>query len=532
MSARVGAIAIAAGVALAAAHGACVLAIEAAAARNRELSVRWTGGLVAEVPSDGVLPRGVSATRTREGEAPGLIVTRYTTRSRGGIERSVAAPQLVGPFQDPAAPPCSGRLVVGQALLDDGRAGPGTIAAIVRRELTAALAGTDVVGLGAFERVGAVHLRWAGLFEVPFESGMFPAGALAAPAPTGYLRGEAVIELSRLDVVVVLGVLPRTDGGRLRFTVGLRARLAVENRALAWIVDRLGLDGIATRFAQGQLDTALLEALGPPPPLPLPGGRSLVVEPCPDRGIEVVGGAYAAVPLRWKLGPAPRDPARPTDEIRPPRRGPVAWPAPSAATTVSIDLDLDGLNGLLYELWRTGYLDELLDGMALHERFNRDETVATYLTLRLSPLRLALPPVIAPAPNDRLDLGLAVAVDVADGATITPAIALGRVALGFAGGDALRADVAIVGLDLTCRPEVDRLVPCYGDVVSTVRDATVGTHAALGEALTDVLTALFAERELGATAAPAVLTLDSPRAAVLAGGRVVRLDLTAAARVP
>lgn len=527
MSARVGGLAIAAGLALAAAHALCVPMIERAVARNPDLHVVWAGALAADAPSTGTLPRDVHAVRTQEGSAPGLVVTRWTTRHRGGLERSVAAAQLVGPFQDPAAPPCTGRLVVGQRLLDDGAGGPGTIAAIVRTELTAALAGVDEIGIGAFVRVGALSLRWAGLFEVPFESGMFPAGALVSPMPTGYLRGEATIEFERVDVVVVLGVLPRTDAGTLRFSVGVRARLAVDNRALRWIVDRLGLDRLATRFARGQLDTALLSALGPPPPLPLPGGRELLVEPCPDRGVEIVADSHAAVPLRWRLGPAPHDPARAGVAIRPPRRGPVPWPAPAPGTTVSLDLDLDGLNGLLYELWRTGYLDERLDELALHDRFNRDETVATYLTLRLSPLRLALPPVVAPAPSDRLRLGLVLAVDVADRAAITPAIALGQLDVAFTAGDRLRADVAVTGLDLTCRPRPDRLVPCYGDVVSTVRDATVGTHAALGDALAGVLTDLFAGRRLAADAAPAVLDLDDPRATILAGGRAVRLDLAA-----
>lgn len=519
MSARVGAIAIAAGVAVVALHAALVPVLVDATARPA-LEVTWDGGLVADAPSDGEVAAGVHAERTRDGAAPGLVVTRYTTRYRGGVTRSVAAAQLVGPFQDPAAPPCSGRLVVGQRLLDDGAAGPGTVAAIVRRELERELAGTEAFAIGKFQRVGALGLRWVGLFDVPFESGMFPAAALRAPTPTGYLRGEAVLQYERVRAKVVFGLVPRTDGGRLGFTVGLQVRLAVDSRALSWLADRVGADRLATRFAEGQLDTALLAALGPPPPLPLGEGRTLTVEICPDRPVEIAADRHAALPVRWKL-------TAPAGEIRPPARGPIAWPAPSPSTTLALDLDLDGVNGLLYELWRTGFLDAQLDRLDLAGRFNRDPTVASFLTLRLSPLRLALPPVVAPAPPDRLRLGLVAAVDVADRDRITAATALGAIELGFRPGDAIAPEVAVAGLELTCHPRPHTLVPCYGDLVAAVRDATGDTHAALGAALGEVLTGLFVGRTLGAEQVPATLALDRARASTIAGGQGVRVELDA-----
>lgn len=521
MSARVGAGAVAIGVAIAAVHAALVPALVDATARP-PLRVRWPGALVADTPGVGTLVGGADATVTRDGDGPGLVVTRFTARYRGGLERTAAAAQLVGPFQDPADPPCTGRLAVGQRLLDDGHAGPGTIAAIVRHELTHALTGTEIFAIGRFVRVDTVHLRWVRLFDVPFESGIFPAEALRAPLPSGYLRGEATVVFDRLRVVVVLGLLPRTDGGTLAFTVGVKAHLQVDNRALAWVADRLDADRFATRFARGQLDTALLAALGPPPPLPLPGGRTLTIELCTDRGIEIASDHHASVPLRWRLTAPPGQPP-----IRPPRRGPVAWPPPRDDATVTVDLDLDGVNGLLYELWRTGYLDELLDQLDLAGRFNTHPTVATYLTLRLSPLRLALPPVVAPAPPDRLRLGLVLAVNVADRARTTAATALGFLDVGFAPGDGIRAEVGVAGLELTCHPRPGELEPCYGDLVAAVRDATGDTHAALGAALSTVLTDLFVGRTLAADAAPATVVLDRARAAVIAEARALRLELDA-----
>ncbi|MBK9036968.1 MAG: hypothetical protein IPL61_37910 [Myxococcales bacterium] len=522
MTARTGAAAIGLGVALVAAHVALVPAWVARTARPT-LAVEWPHGLVSDELGVGAVTPGVDATVTRDGAAPGLVVTRYTARYRGGITRTVAAPALVGPFQDPSAPPCTGRIAVGQRLLDGDA---GSVAAIVRAELTAALRTTEVFAIGAFQRVDAIALRWVGLYDVPFEAGMFPAKARAAPAPGGYLRAEATVVFERVKIVVVLGALPRTDGGALGFTVGLRAHVAVDNRALAWLVDRLGVDRLATRFARGQLDTALLAALGPPPPLPLPGGGELAIEVCPDVPVEVVADHHAAVALRWRLT-APVAPAAGQAAIRPPRRGPVAFPPPRADATITIDLDLDGVNGLLYQLWRTGFLDRELDQLDLAGRFNHHPVVETYLTLRLSPLRLALPPVLAPAPPDHLRLGLVAAVAIGDGAQVTPATAVGQVALGFAPGDQIATDVAIAGLDLSCEPRPGHLEPCYGDVVAAVRDSTGDTHAALGAALSTVLTDLFVGQRLAADAAPAELAIDGARAETIVAATAVRLELAA-----
>ena len=61
---------------------------------------------------------------------------------------------------------------------------------------------------------------------------------------------------------------------------------------------------------------------------------------------------------------------------------------------VALD-DEDALNALLYELWRSGYLDRRLAGAGLDRRFNDDPLVTELLSIRISPPRLALPPVIA-----------------------------------------------------------------------------------------------------------------------------------------
>ncbi|MEZ4400553.1 MAG: hypothetical protein R3B06_11075 [Kofleriaceae bacterium] len=522
MSGRAGGAAVGLGVAVAAAHLALLPAWIAATARP-SLAVTWPTGLAAETPGTGTVAAGVAAEVTRDGDGPGLVTTRFTAHYRGGVTRTATAATLVGPFQDPAAPPCSGRLVVSQRLLD--RADDGSVIAVLRRELHATLDGTEVFGLGRFRSVDDVSLRWTGLADRPAEAGMFPRQAVRAPTPGGYLRAQATVAFDRLKLVVVVGALPRTDGGELGFTVGVRAHLAVDNRALAWLVDRLGVDRLATRLARGQLDRALVSTLGPPPPLVLPDGQTLTIALCRDRPVAVVDGAYAALPLAWQLGPAV--PTADGVAIRPPARGPVAWPPPDADADLTIDLDLDGVNGLLYELWRTGQLDRQLDRLALADRFNQHPTVAGFLSLRLAAPRLALPPVVAPAPPDHLRLGVVAALTITDGDRATPATAIGSAEIGLAGGDAIAAAVAITGLDATCAPAPHRLEPCYGVVFDAIRDATGDTHAALGAALSTTLTELFVARRVEAAQAPAALIIDRARAAVIADGGAVRLALAA-----
>jgi hypothetical protein len=516
------------GIAIALAHAALVPALMAATARET-FEVRWPGTLAADTPADGHATAG--AAQSREGGAPGLTWTRWTVAYRGGIERSVGVAQLVGPFQDTAAPPCSGRLVVGQQLLDDGKASPNTVAGIIAAELTREMKGTSQPGAGTFRRVEDVKVRWAELD--PRDLGLFPAAAMRAPQPTGMLRAEVVLVFDRVRVPVTIGALPRIDGGSLGFTIGMRARLDFENRVLDWVNARVGGDAIVSRIASGQLDTALLAALGAPPPLTLPGGPTLTVELCGDRAIEMREDAWAAVPLRWKLG-APVDARDGGPAIRPPLRGPMQFPPPATGAALTLDLDLDGLNGLLFELWRSGWLDARLDELAAHERFNRDETVMTYLTLRLSPLRLALPPVLRPGPGGAMALDLAARVDIADGALVTPALAWASVAIALrapanAGDPPLAADVGVTALELSCEPSPGLLRPCYGDVVAAIRDAAPSTHAMMADTLTSTLTRIFVDQKLSASGAPAALRLVGARGRTLADGehRGVRIELDA-----
>ena len=537
---RAGAAAVLAGVALFAAHALVAPRLVAWTARPA-LEVEALGPDIVDDPARagaaGRVREGVRAIEDDDGAAPGLVRHRWIARYRGGVERAVGRVRLVGPLQDVAAPPCGGRLAVGQRLLDDGHAGEGTVAAVVARELTAALRDVDVTGAGDFQRLSKLEVRWASLVAHPYEVGMFGQAALRAPLPMGYLRASAIAHFARVDVPIVVGALPRIDDGELGFTVGVRARLDFDNRVLDWINAKIGGDRLVTRMANGQLDRSLLAALGPPPPLPLPGGRTLTVELCPGRAIEITEGAAAIVPVRWRLGAARAGAA----EVRPPAHPPIAWPAVDPSAPLTLDLDLDGLDALAYELWRTGYLDELLASLDLPRRFNEHPLVRELLSLRLAPVTLALPPTLARGEGDRLRLALALAVDVHDGAQVTPAHAWGVLDVGLGGGApvaaapaAITSSVELAGLALTCEPAPRRLVPCYADLVASVRDATGDVHATMSDALGGALTALFVDRQLAADGAPAALRITGAQARVVPVGAqaVVRVELAAHLEAP
>ncbi len=540
---RAGAVAVLAGVGLLAAHAVLGPALVAWTARP-SLRVQADGPRVVASPAGagvgGHALDGVVAHEDEDGTRPGLVRHRWSMRYRGGVERTVGRVRLLGPLQDLAAPPCSGRLAVGQALLDDGQAGPGTVSAVLARELTAALADVDNVAAGPFRKLERLQVRWTALVERPFEVSMFPASALRAPMPTGYLRAEAIARFRWVDVPIVVGALPRIDDGTIGFTIAVRARLDFDNRVLDWVNDRLDGDAMVTRLANGQLDTSLLAALGPPPPLELPGGRTLVVELCPDRAVEIGPGSHAAVPVRWRLG----GPVGPVGDelIRPPAHGPVTWPPPDPAAALTLDLGLDGLDGLAYELWRTGYLDELLARLDLPRRFNEHPLVAELLSLRLAPLRLALPPTLGVGPGDSLRLAIAAAVEIGDGALVTPASAWGVLDIVLDGArpaapgvaPAIATRVELAGLALTCEPTPGLLTPCYADLVASVRDSTTAVHGAMADALGGALTELFVDRRLSDAAAPAALAITSARGKTLRVGdqAMVRVELAARLEPP
>lgn len=494
--------------------------------------------------------RTVDDPGTWVGAGAGLRRVRWSASYRGGFHRAVGATQLVGPFQDPAAPPCSGRVAIGQRLLDDGTASPGTIAHLVRRLLAEQLAGQGSFPVGDFLGVEELHLTWAEPALHPEDAEVL-AEATRGEYTIGYLRTTAVLRFERVAVPVRLVIVPRLEGERLAVRVAAHARLAFENRVAQWLSDLVGADRLATSMARQQLGQVVIAGLEPPPPVPLPGGGELRFVPC-GRQPEVVDGSHAALPFAVAISPLPGQPHHlpPLLPVGPPPLPPAssmtatdgaaaasvaAAAAAGAAPRVALELDLNGLNALLYGAWRDGFLDRQLAAAGLDARFNSDPTVATYLSLRLTSPRLALPPVVT-ASGEGLRLSAETVLQLVDGTARTTGHAWTAMQLTMAplapgaASSALRA--SLHQLELTCEPRPGVLAPCYPDIVAAMSARTIDFDTALTAALSAILAGIFVDRTLGGDLGggaelPADLVIRgvTPSLRTAGGAAALRLDL-------
>ncbi|MDX2091307.1 MAG: hypothetical protein SFX73_25840 [Kofleriaceae bacterium] len=508
------------GLGVVAAH-AVAFTLLAARCHGTELSVEIAPAqAAAQLALDGTTPPEladrVEIDDTDAPAGPGLVRRRWVVRYRGGFERAVYAAQLVGPFQDPAARACTGRITVAQSLLDK-------IAAELAAALDKELAGENILGAGKFERVTDVTLRWAGPPIWPWDIGFIGA------APHGFVRVELRVEFTRIAIPLTIALVPQPATTELKFRIAASASLDFNNGVAQWVSDKLGGDKLATRIARDHIDGALLSALAPPPPFALPGGNELRFTYC-NEPAEIVDGVSGSLPFAVALGRA-GDPS-----ILPPRIG--RAPRQSSTAPLSIDLDLDALNAVLYELWRTGVLDAELAKAGLDARFNEDPVVAEFLTLRLAPLRLALPPVITTSSRG-LRLHADARVAITDRDTTTTGHVWGG--LEFTVGpdrhvsappkrgtdvDALAPlEVDLGVLDLTCERAANVRVPCYADLVSAIRGRGSEFHGALTRAFTSLLADIFVERRLAATGLPAELVIRRAVPRITRAGNNASLQL-------
>ncbi len=510
------------GLAVVATHAIGFVAL-ATRCHGTELSVLVSAADVSPVLAiDGVTPpeladRVITSLQDDAPPGPGLHRKRWSVAYRGGFARSVGTAQLVGPFQDPAAEGCSGRVVVAQRLLDDGTAGPGTIAGQVKTLLEAELAGESVFPIGDFTRIDGMTLRWARLEWHPEDR------AAINEAPDGYVRAAANIVFDRVEIPIVIALIPARATTELPFRVVTRADLAFDNRVAQWFSDKLGGDKLATRLARRQIDGSLLTALAPPPPFDLPGGGTLRFNYCGEPA-EILEGTSGALPFAVEIQTAAKTPL-----VLPPKRGRAAHAPIAPTATLALDLDLDALNALLYELWRTGFLDRQLAEAGLDRKFNEDPIVQQFLTIRMSPVTLALPPVIAPT-KGLLRMSADARVTITDGSAPTIGRVWGGLDFTFATAGLAVTTVDLGALELSCERTPTTLVPCYADLVDAIRGRGADFHGALTETFTTLLDELFVERHLGASGLPAELVIRSavPRVTAGAGNASLHLDLTGA----
>ena len=422
------------------------------------------------------------------GRGPGLHRVEWRARYRGGVERRVGWTQMLGPYQDPARPPCSVRFLIGQAFLDDGRAGPGTLAGLAVRLVGEQMAGFDAFPVGAFERVRKVSMSWVG----------------PAAKEDGHLRVALELGFRKAALELVIRIAPHLVAGRLELGSRTDVRLRLRNRLFQWVSDLIDGDEIAARMARREITAALDEILTAPPPLPLDGGRELELTYCADRDIEVVSGSHASVPLAVVLAPAAAA-ARKANRAA----APILLPAPAARAGAvvrapfAIELDGNALNGLLYVLWATGYLDEALAASKLVDRFNQDPIVSELLSVRARGPSLPLPPTLTVSPRSGLSYEIAVASSLRldDGGLRTPAHIFGRAGFDLAASGpgtrpGLEPRLSLHDLGLTCAPEPGLLEPCYPELAANLIERAPEVHGQLSAWFSELLAQLLIDQEI------------------------------------
>ena len=464
-----------------------------------ELEVEVRSPLVAErLNLVGKVPNAIRqrVVETSDGDRPGLRRKRWRVAYRGGFVREVGATQLVGPFQP--ANKCSGRVIVGQALLDQ-------VAAIMKRQLAEQLTGEEIFPIGKYRSIEALTLEWARFETHPLDATLLGE----AGAPHGYVRATARILFDRVAVPLVLVAIPETSDTDLHFRVQAYAQVEVSNGVLQWINAKVGLTTkLATRIANHEISAMLVTALAPPPPFELDGQQIAFVF-CKDP-IQVVDRLSGSLPFAVKTGGRVVDLPAPTA-------------APVPARNIAIELDVNALNGLLSELWRTRYLDRELAALGLDRRFNSDPTVTEFLTVRLSPLVLALPPVIEPA-GDHLRLSADARVTLSDGG-----LTIGRVfgSVDFTFTAKLGVVPKLAPLELACERTPTTLVPCYADLVASLADRGADFDGAIAAGFSDLLNQIFVDRSFALGDLPGSLHVSSVVPSLLPGARGIRLDLDA-----
>jgi hypothetical protein len=419
---------------------------------------------------------------------PGLHRIEWRARYGGGVERRVGWTQLVGPFQDPARPPCSARLSIGQRFLDDGRAGPGTLAHVLARLVAEQMRGFEAFPVGAFERVRAIAMRWSG-----------PQGGVG-----GHLRVALELGFRRAALELTIRIVPRLVAGRLHLGSRTDARVRLQSRIVQWVSDLIDGDELAARVARGEVTAMLDDIMTAPPPLPLGDGRELQLAYCADRDIEVVGGSHAAVPLAVALGPAAAA-ARRAGRVA----APILLPgelgrSSSMRGPLAIELDGNALGGLLYVLWATGALEQALVESGILDRFHRDPVVAELLSVRASGPALPLPPTLTRSqrPGQSYEISAASSILLEDGGLRTPAHIFGRAGFELT-SEGAAPRVSLHDLGLTCEPEPGLLEPCYPELAATLIERAPELHGELSSWFGDLLTELLIDREIAPAGAAA-----------------------------
>jgi hypothetical protein len=480
---------IAIGLAIVVAFAVAFAAIEQRSG-GTELAVELHGGRSGSVPAE-IANRVAIAV---EPDAPGLRRTRWRVTYRGDHVREVGATALDGPAQTSGA--CSARLVVGQALLD-------RLAPMVGELVTEQLADASIIGIGHFVRVEHPTLRWA-----QFQTHLYDAQLLGPEgARDGYVRATATVRFEHATAPITIALIPdRAD----HFRIAIHADLELQNRVLEWLSEKLPTAEVASKLAARELDGAIATTLEPPPPVELGDGQTLRFVYC-DAPIEVRDGEWAALPFGVAFDKT---------SIAPPHFTPGPRTEPRANTMIALDLDIDALDAMLFELWQSGWIDRRIAEAGLDRAFAHDATVAQYLSVRVGSPTLALPPVLEPS-GDHLRLAADARIAIRDGDSATVGRVFGTLALAFPSA------VKLAPLELACERTPTTLVPCYADLVAGLAARSGDFDGVLAARFTELVRQIFGDRRLAVGDVPVALHVRGATLTLAPGGRGVHVELDA-----
>lgn len=442
--------------------------------------------------------------------APGLHYGSWTQKYRGGKTRSVGHAQLIGPFQDPQAPPCSTHLLIDQSFLDDGSKGKApsehTLAHIVRTQIAGELQSIDMWPLGAFQSMGRLSLQWTRWGDKGEHKPWQQRLRIANPesTPQGHLAIDFTAKFQKGEVPLHLKMTPIIESQSLRFEITVRAKLDLDNRLYQWVADLFDGNDRASKLIKSQIRSELRSLLDKPPPIPLGNGAFLPLEFCQGRQIIFSEQGYAAVPLAIGLGQK-----LPSPPLLKSTERPTSLPMDSG---LAVEIDENGLNAILHALWASSILDTHL-GDSLVRSFNEQETVQNFLSLRLREAFFHLPPTITLA--DEFHLRAAASVVIEDGESKNDARLFTQISFGL---DVLQPSeqgdspkLSLRQIELTCLESKARLASCYAGLMGQVRANQAPLQDLLTTSFSRLLTNLLTKREFSDSSTPGRYLLDHVR---------------------
>lgn len=469
---------------------------------------------------------------TANDDGPGGM-RRFRASARFGARAPMVidVPQVVGPFQDVSALPCAVRVTVPPAFIDDGVATtaaatagtrPATVAAMVHYLLEKELSGQAFWPLGEVVSIGRVTIELGDGTSSGADLDKLAAVAAArvnAPADVGSLGVRVTIALGRARIPIRVAVVPYPSDGQLAFAIELRAEIDFDYRVLNWAADLAGADKQLTKIIRKAFDEAIGTVLAPPPALAF-GAHSIDLVYCEQDPVRIRAdtGISVRFAVPFTQGKSAQAPVQIDGDLAP---TPASGSTSPAAVETSIDVNLDALNALLYEGWRTGTLDRELAAAKIVDAFNDHPLVQSLLSVRALALELELPPILGRGVSkDTLEVAVASTVQLGDDGRRTTGRLVGAATIAartpqFSGSAESLLEVEVAHASFSCEREVSRWRPCYSLITSAALDNASAIGDAISAALSSWLRELFVDQRILVTPGDDALSIADIRIAII-----------------